>query len=174
MIAWLNDAYAMENSLIRTLEHRLNDVKDYPQLRARIEQHLEETRRHADLVKSCVERLGGSTSALKTGMANVTGTVQALSTGLASDELVKNCLSDYAAEQFEVASYRALIAGAQVIGDQETVRICEEILREDEAMALWIAQQLPLVVQATLQQQLASHADQAGQGGGASQSPQAG
>lgn len=30
VIAWLNDAYAMENSLIRTLEHRVNDTKDYP------------------------------------------------------------------------------------------------------------------------------------------------
>ncbi len=158
LIAWLNDAYAMENSLIRTLEHRLNDTKDYPQLQARTQQHLEETRRHAELVKGCVERLGSSTSALKTGLSNVMGTVQAVSTGMAKDELVKNALADYAAEQFEVASYRALIAGAQQLGDQETARVCEEILREDEAMALWVGQQLPLVVQETLQQAAAKHA----------------
>ncbi len=158
LIAWLNDAYAMENALIRTLEHRVNDAKDYPHIQARDQQHLEETRRHAELVKNCVERLGGDTSAIKTGMANVMGTVTGLSTGAAKDELVKNCLTDYAAEQFEVASYAALIAGVQALGDQETARICEQILREDEAMAAWIAQQLPLVVQETLQQEAAKHA----------------
>lgn len=158
LIAWLNDAYAMENALIRTLEHRVKDAKDYPHMQARDQQHLEETRRHAELVKSCVERLGGDTSAIKTGMANIMGTVKAMSTEPAKDELVKNCLADYAAEQFEVASYAALIAGAQALGDQETAQICEQILREDEAMAAWIAQQLPLVVQETLQQEAAKHA----------------
>lgn len=86
------------------------------------------------------------------------GTVQAVSTGMAKDELVKNALADHAAEQLEVASYRALIAGAQQLGDQQTARVREEILREDEAMALWVGQQLPLVVQETLQQAAAAHA----------------
>lgn len=157
LVAWLNDAYAMENALIRTLEHRVKDAEGHPEIQARDRQHLEETRRHADLVKGCVERLGGSTSALKTGMANVQGVAQALATGLAKDELVKNFLSDYAAEQFEVASYTALVAGAEALGDQETARVCRAILREDEAMAQWIAQRLPRVVQQTLQEAAAKH-----------------
>jgi ferritin-like metal-binding protein YciE len=153
MIAWLNDAYAMENSLVHTLEGRVKEAEDHPQIRARDEQHLAETRRHAELVKGCIERLGGDTSTLKTGMATVMGKVQGLSTALAKDTLVKNCLADYGAEQFEVASYTALIAGAQVLGDQETMAVCQQILREDAAMAEWLAQHLPAVVQETLQQQ---------------------
>ena len=109
------------------------------------------------MVNGCVDRPGGGTSALKTGMANVQGVAQALATGLAKDELVKNFLSDYAAEQFEFASYTALIAGAEALDDQETARVCREILREDEAMAQWIAQRLPSVVQQTLQQEAAKH-----------------
>jgi ferritin-like metal-binding protein YciE len=158
MIAWLNDAYAMENSLIHTLEQRIKEAKDHPHIRARDEQHLDETRRHAELVKGCVERLGGKTSALKAGMSSVMGVVQGMSTALAKDTLVKNCLADYSAEQLEVASYTALIAGAQALGDQETARVCQLILQEDEAMAQWIMQNLPAVVQQTLMEQAAAHA----------------
>ncbi len=83
LVAWPDDAYAMETALIGTLEHRVKDAAGHPELQARDRQHLEETRRHADLVQGCVERLGGGTSALKTGLANVQGVAQALSTGLA-------------------------------------------------------------------------------------------
>ena len=160
VVAWLNDAHAMENSLVQTLQQHAKDAKDFPQVQARLEQHIEETRRHAELVKGCVERLGSSTSSVKSGMATVMGTVQGMTTdmaGMAKDSLVKNALADYGAEQFEVGSYRALIAGAQAIGDQETARVCQEILREDEAMAMWLDQQLPQLVQTTIQQQAASH-----------------
>jgi hypothetical protein len=49
LIAWLNDAHGMENALVQVLEHQVKDAKDYPQIQARIQQHLEQTRRHADL-----------------------------------------------------------------------------------------------------------------------------
>ena len=110
------------------------------------QQHLEETRRHADMVKGCIRRLGGSTSAVKSILGTLFGAVQAPMTGLARDEIVKNCLVDYAAENFEVASYRALIAAATEIGDGETAAVCEQIMLEDRAMAERIEQSLPTVV----------------------------
>src|SRR5436190_17521016 len=102
-MAWLNDAYGMENSLVQVLQNHAKDAQDHPQMQAKIQEHLDKTRQHAELVKGCVERLGGSTSALKTGMANIMGVVQGLSTGAAEDELVKNGIADYAAENFEIA-----------------------------------------------------------------------
>jgi len=150
IVAWLNDAHAMENALIQILEHQVKDAGPYPEVRAKLQQHLEQTRRHADLVQSCVERLGGSTSSIKTGLASLFGQFQALSTGAARDEMVKNALADYAAENFEVASYRALVAAAQATGDTETASVCQQILAEDEAMAQWLEVNLPVLVQATL------------------------
>jgi ferritin-like metal-binding protein YciE len=152
LIAWLNDAHGMENALIQILEHQVKDAQDYPQVQAHLQMHLEQTRRHAQLVKDCVERLGGSTSALKTGMATLFGQMQAVSTGAAKDEMVKNALADYAAENFEVASYTALVTAAQALNDQQTAQVCQQILREDEAMARWLEQNLPMLVQQTLQQ----------------------
>lgn len=150
VIAWLNDAHAMENALIQVLEHRIKDAKDYPAVQAMDEQHLEETRRHAELVEGCITRLGGSVSNVKSILGTVFGAIQAPMTGMYRDEIVKNCLVDYAAENFEVASYRALIQAATAVGDQETVAVCERILAEDQAMADRILQALPMVVEERL------------------------
>src|SRR3712207_2617962 len=147
VIKWLNDAYGMENALVRVLKNHAKDAEGRPQVQNGIREHIETTRRHADRVKERIQRLGGDTSTLKTGMATISGTLQGMSTGVAEDELVKSAISDYAAERFEVACYRALITAAEEIGDQETVHACQENLREDEEMARWLEQQLPTVVE---------------------------
>ena len=152
LIAWLNDAHGMENALIQILEHQVKDAKNYPQEQSKLEQHLEQTRRHAQMVKDCIERLGGKTSTVKTGGAALFGQMQALSTGAAKDKIVKNALADYAAENFEVASYTALIRAAQELGEQQTATVCEQIRREDEEMARLIEQNLPTLVQQTMQE----------------------
>jgi len=59
LIAWLNDAYGMEVGIVEVLERQAASAADHPQIQAGLEKHLEETRQHAELVKGCVERLGG-------------------------------------------------------------------------------------------------------------------
>jgi ferritin-like metal-binding protein YciE len=148
LMSWLNDAYAMERGLVQVLENHANDVKDHnPQAYTRISRHLEETRMHAERVRECVERMGGSVSSMKTAMGAISGFFQGRSTGAAPDELVKNALSDYAAEHFEIACYQALIQGAQALGETEVARVCEMILRDEQEMAQWLQQQLPMLVQ---------------------------
>lgn len=150
LISWLNDAHGMENALIQVLEHQVKDARDFPHVQAKLEQHLDQTRRHAELVKGCVEALGGKTSTLKAGMATLFGQFQAVSTGAAKDEMVKNALADYAAENFEIASYTALIRAAEDLNEQQTVAVCQQIRQEEEEMASWILQNLPTLVQQTL------------------------
>lgn len=157
LIAWLNDAYAMENALIPILENHASDAQNDMSAQARIRQHANETRRHAERVKECVERLGSSTSATKTGFATLSGYVQSVTTGMFSDELVKNALMDYAAEHFEIACYRALSAAAEQLGQPEIAVICNEIMQEEQAMADWLAQSLPTTVQQAVAQTAPRH-----------------
>lgn len=150
LLAWLNDAYGMENALIQTLQNHARDAKNYPQLQVKLDQHLAQTRRHADMVRSCIERLGGRTNSLKTSLGVAMGKVQGLSTGAATDEVVKDGLADFAAENFEIASYTALIAVAEQLGDRETAAICNQILREEQEMARWLEQNLPVTTRETV------------------------
>jgi ferritin-like metal-binding protein YciE len=136
----------MEKALVQVLQHRIKDAADYPELRRMDEQHLEETRHHVELVAGCIERLGEKPSTVKSVIGTLFGTLQAPMTGLAKDEIVKNCLIDYAAEQFEVVSYQALIEAARQAGDSETAVVCQQIMLEDQMMADRIIRSLPGVV----------------------------
>ena len=155
-LGWLKDAHSMETALIPTLENHANDAKDLPEIQARLLQHIEETRRHADLVHQCITSLGDDLSVVKEAIGSVTGAVQSVSSAPFADEPVKNFLSDYAAENFEVASYTSLIAAAQALGETQIASVCEQILLEDQAMAQWLQEQIPQVTRLFLSQQAAA------------------
>lgn len=150
IIAWLNDAYSMEKALIPILENHADDAKGHPELEQRIRQHIDETRRHASLVESCVKRYGEETSTMKNIAGRMFGSMQSVATEMYDDELVKNALLDYATENFEIACYQALLVAANEIGDRETAEVCEQIIRDEESMAMFLSQNLAAVVRETL------------------------
>src|SRR5256885_11172123 len=127
LISWLNDAHGMENALIKVLEHQVKDAQDFPHVQAKLEQHLEQTRRHAEMVKGCIETLGGKTSTIKTGMATLFGQMQTVSTGPAKDEMGKNELAAYAADDFETSSYTALLRAADALNHQQEQKNVGEV-----------------------------------------------
>jgi ferritin-like metal-binding protein YciE len=149
LLAWLNDAYAMELAQIPILKNHAKDAADYPRIRDKDLEHLEQTRRHAELVRGCIERLGARPSGTKSAVGRMSGAMNSIVTEPFEDELVKNFLADYAAEHLEIASYQALIAAAQEAGDHETVRVCKAILGEEEEMARWLEKNLPMAVRET-------------------------
>jgi ferritin-like metal-binding protein YciE len=157
LVEWLRDAHAMENALEKVLENHVKDAEGHPQMQAKMQEHLQVTRRHAQLIHGCLERHGADTSTIKTGLGNVIGWMQGISTGAAEDELVKNALADYAAEHFEIACYRALIIAAEEVGDSETARICREILSEEESMASWLELNLPVAVREIVHRKAMEH-----------------
>lgn len=142
---WLRDAHAMEEQAETMLNSQVNRLENYPELRERFSQHLEETRSQARRVSECLERLGESPSTIKDAGAKMMATAQGLSGIFAGDEVMKGSLASYTFEHMEIASYRMLSAAAQEVGDTEIQRVCEEILREEEAMADWLEDHLPEV-----------------------------
>jgi ferritin-like metal-binding protein YciE len=155
LTAWLQDAYAMEEALVPVLENHAKDAKAIPQMQARIQQHAEETRRHAELVRGCLEQLGEKPSGTKNLLGSLFGGTQSISTGMFEDELIKNALADYASEHFEIASYKALIAAAEQTGHPEVATVCRQILQDEERMAQWLDQQMPVAVQGAMQRAMA-------------------
>jgi ferritin-like metal-binding protein YciE len=73
--------------------------------------------------------------------------------------VLKNAIATYAFEHFEIGNYRALIATAEQAGETRAVAVLQENLREEEAMARWLEEQLPELTRQYLQ------LDAAGQGG---------
>ena len=138
VLAWFKDAHALEVGAIPTLQSHAAAATDYPEVQAKLTEHRDATRRHAELVAGCIGRLGGQPSALKEAVGGVMGKVAGVANLPAKDTVIKNALGDYAAENFEIASYRSLIAAAERLGDTETADVCRQILRDEEEMAGWL------------------------------------
>jgi ferritin-like metal-binding protein YciE len=151
-IAWLNDAYSMESALGKVLQNHARDAQDLPEVEKKINLHITETHRHAELIKQCLAILGETPSMMKTVIGAVMGTVQGTATGPFRDEIIKNFISDYAAEHLEMACYRSLIAAAEELEQPEIVRICGEILGEEKAMAAWLEDRIPEMTRMALLQ----------------------
>ncbi len=146
-IDWLRDAHAMEQQAEQMLKAQSERIEHYPDLQARITQHIDETRGQRELLESCFERLGESPSTVKDVMGRLAAFGQAIGGSVASDEVVKGAMAGYVFETLEIATYNTLIAAAEAAGDTETARVCETILRQEEAMAQWLLEHLPLVTQ---------------------------
>ena len=150
LLDWLRDAHAMEQQAEKMLKAQSERLEHYPQLKARIDQHIEETLGQQQLIDQCLARLGSSSSTLKDMGGKLMAFGQAVGGSLMSDEVIKGAMAGYVFENMEIASYTALIAAAKEAGDSETLAACEKILPQEIAMAEWLLQHLPELTQTFL------------------------
>lgn len=146
-LAWVKDAHAMEKQAESMLEKMSGRLEHYPDLKARIDQHIEETRQQQALVQSVIDRYDTSSSTLKDAMGKLSAMGQAMGGMMADDEVVKGAISGYVFENLEIGSYTSLIAAAKLVGDTEGVRIFTQIREQEIAMAEWCLQHLPDVTE---------------------------
>lgn len=147
LIHWLRDAYAMEQHAIEMIEKQARRIQHYPDFKQRLTRHLKETKNQAERLEQCLDRLGESPSAFKSGISKVAGTLQALSGMFVSDEIVKGSVASYVFEHFEIGNYRALIAAAEAAGEPEIARLCQENLEEEIEMAKWMEDNIAGITQ---------------------------
>ncbi|MDB6141316.1 MAG: hypothetical protein JWP80_360 [Pseudomonas sp.] len=148
LLDWLRDAHAMEQQAEKMLRAQSKRLEHYPELKARIDQHIEETLSQQQLVDGCLKRLGGSSSTLKDITGKLMAFGQAVGGSLMSDEVIKGAMAGYVFENVEIASYTVLIAAAEAACDMETKAACETILPQEIAMAEWLLQHLPELTEA--------------------------
>jgi ferritin-like metal-binding protein YciE len=154
LISWLNDAYSMELTNLKILEGHIDDMDEFPEIRAKLQQHLGETRLHAERLKQCIHEIGAKVSMSKAGFGKILGMIQGRSSSMFNDEVVKDVLSESATEHFEVASYKSLIAAAEKLGESRIVEACRQNLQEDMAMADWVDGQVPALTRRFMETQL--------------------
>ncbi len=138
LLEWLRDAHAMEAQAESMLTKQAGRIEHYPDLKARIEQHITETQNQARLIEGCLQRYDASYSGIKDLGGKMVAFGQAMGGMLVNDEVVKGVQAGYVFEHLEIASYKILIAAAEAVGDMQTRDICERILQEEIAMATWL------------------------------------
>ncbi len=133
LIVGLRNAYGLEGQALSTMRNVSARLENYPQLKAAVDQHIQETERQQQMVEEALGRFGETPSMLKGAAMKLAGNLQAVTHALAGDEVLKDLFALYAFEHFEQASYRSLIAMAEEVGEASVAQTCREILRQEEA-----------------------------------------
>ena len=155
LIVGLRNAYGLEGQALSTMENVHGRLEHYPELKATVGQHIEETRGQQRMVEQCLSHFGESPSTLKEAAMKLVGNVQSMLHASAGDEVLKNLFALYAFEHFEIASYKSLIALAEDGGEREVGEVCRQILGQEEAAARKLEGLIEPVTRAYAQRQAA-------------------
>jgi ferritin-like metal-binding protein YciE len=137
-IVGLRNQHAVENQAIELLERQVGRLENYPEMVARMKEHIEESKQQARRIEELLSSFGTSHSALKDTITSVMGNMAALGHSTAPDEVIKNTIANFAFENYEIASYVSLLALADATGHERAKLALNESLREEERMAQWI------------------------------------
>lgn len=146
MIDGLKNAHGLETQAIEMLERNTERLQHYPDLKARVARHLEESRGQRDRLGKALEDLGESPSTMKDAAMGLAENIQMMTHAAAGDEVLKNAYTGYAFEHFEIATYKALAEMAKTAGEPRVESLAKDILAEEEEMAQWLETHLPDVV----------------------------
>ena len=141
-VTGLRNAHALENEAIELMQRQIGRLEHYPDVEARLRQHLEETRLQKQRIENILAALGTGVSTLKDVVMSFFGTVAAIGNALAGDEILKNCFTNFAFEGYEIAAYKSLIVLADATGHHDCIPPLDQSLREEQAMAAWLEQNL--------------------------------
>jgi ferritin-like metal-binding protein YciE len=131
---YLADAHAVEQQAISTLEGAPGRSGD-TELNKVYEEHLAETREHAELVKARLGALGGDVSSIKDAAMRVGAVNWGAFFSAQPDTGGKLAAFTFAFEYLEIGGYEQLRRVAQRAGDRETAAMAERILAQERTAA---------------------------------------
>ncbi|HSD55827.1 MAG TPA: DUF892 family protein [Candidatus Saccharimonadales bacterium] len=143
LIAWLNDARAMEQAHIQKLKQLVEDFEDFTEIRSELKQHVTEVEEAIEDLEEAIKGLGGK---VVESVFNADTIQSADSTGPYHDELVKDMLTLHANEHYGHITYLALAECASHLGEDEIADMSERAAEEKRVMAEWTEEQLPTVI----------------------------
>jgi ferritin-like metal-binding protein YciE len=150
-VAGLTNAHAMESQAEQLLKRQIERLDEFPDLKARLQTHLDETFTQQQRIDAILDSLGESASTLKDTAMSLFGNMAAMAHIPADDEVLKNSFASFAFENYETAAYKSLIAIAESAGIPSAVAPLRQSLEEEEAMASWLASQLDSVTRRFIQ-----------------------
>lgn len=131
---YLADAHAIEEQAIGLLS-KSPKLAGNDDLATAYEEHLEETRRHRQLLEERLEAHGAKPNKLKDAALRLGALNWGAFFAAQPDTPAKLAAFAYAFEHLEIASYELLRRVARRAGDEQTAAVAERILGEERAAA---------------------------------------
>jgi ferritin-like metal-binding protein YciE len=157
LVQYLTEAYGKEKELETALEAHIGMTNRAP-YKKRLQQHLKETKSHAREVERRIKKLGGSvdgvtttaTTAAKKALALSKGPLHALRGSSEPEKELKNAKTEFSEEAEEIATYTAIEALAEAVGDKDTAKLARAIRRDEERMATYLEKLIPQLTKAVV------------------------
>jgi ferritin-like metal-binding protein YciE len=137
-VVGLRNAHSMEVQARELMERQSERLEEYPEVKAKVAAHLQETNEQLKRLEQCLEACGESTSTLKDATQSVAANAMAMAHSMAGDEILKNTFANNAFEHFEIAAYKSLLALCPAAGMEAARASLQASLKEEERMAAWI------------------------------------
>src|SRR3954467_9234821 len=157
LLQYLNEAYGKEQELETALTAHIQ-MAERDAYKKRLQQHLKETKDHSRQLKRRMKALGGQPPIVGTAvgkvMATAKGPVHALRGTGVEEKQLKNAKTEYSEEAEEIATYTAIEALAEAVGDRDTAKLARGIRREEEKMARFLERQIPTLTRAVSQEEI--------------------
>ncbi len=151
----LRNQHAVEGQAVETIERELGRMEGYAELHARMHQEIERSKAQAARLETLLSKHGTSVSSTKETVTAVVGKVAGVVHITSSDEVLKNVLAAIGFKAYEIASYKALIATAEVAGMTDDVGTLKQSMTEEQEMGDWLGGHLPSIVRGFLTQKAA-------------------
>lgn len=145
LVANLRNTHALEKQQIQVLETHLDLFEDYPELHARVTEHVVATREQARRLEGGLEACGDSASMVKDALMSAMGLGQSSVQSFGDQAALKAVMADHMQEHLEIATYRVLLVLADEAGKPDLRPRLEETLHEEEAMAAWFDDNLEAI-----------------------------
>jgi ferritin-like metal-binding protein YciE len=137
-VVGLRNAHAMEVQARELMERQSERLGDYPDVQAKVKEHLAETNEQLKRLEQCLEACGETSSTLKDTVQSAMANPMAMANAMAGDEILKNTFANSAFEHFEIAAYKSLLTLCGSAGQEKARALLEANLEEEERMAAWI------------------------------------
>lgn len=122
-------------------------------IRARLEQHQQETRAQQQRLEARLDSYGESSSSFKDLAAKAGPAMKGMLDIGRGDKAGKNARDGYATEHMEIAAYQLLERVAVRAGDEQTAQVARQNRAEEEAMARFIDENWDRVAEQSLREE---------------------
>jgi ferritin-like metal-binding protein YciE len=152
LVEYIDDAYAMEQNVLRMLDSMIKTTKD-PQMKRSLERHRKETEQQAERLEERLRDHGSRPSKSKEAGGIMAALMKGVLDVARDDNPGRNARDGYATEHMEIASYQLLERVARKAGDTKTAAVARRNREEEEAMARSIGSKWNKIAELTLKEE---------------------
>ncbi|MFO7166562.1 MAG: DUF892 family protein [Chloroflexota bacterium] len=151
----LGDIYDAEHRFLEAQRLMVQQASD-DKLKGMIQEHITQTQGQIEVLNQVYQALGQQPQRITCDAA--VGLVREGQKGMqeAQSRSIRDCMIAGAiakVEHYEMASYRGLVAGAQMMGNQQVMSLLQQNLQQEEQAAQQIERTAPQLLEKAMQQQ---------------------